>query len=584
MSVRFESGRGPVPILWMVALLASVLAHAALFRLNPKLLSGPESRLTPTQSRQRPSLEVVPPEPQLLREELPRLLDRVEPDQSTPDPTLPDVPQELSFQAPGAEDLLPDVKTVSAPAPLAELEPADTGGSSEWSPREEVLAITETRVRETLDVLPRTFREVEATRPGAPDLTLPSERPDLLEIRQTGDDPLQAPSMFPGTASAGIRGGGGAGRALLPPPPTTEILTPPPLPAEEVERLPDEKDFIPTEDLLKLSFRVYDPPKEPEARYFKIQLMRNGIESLPMMPRDVVYLIDCSASMTEAKLQLALEGVRASLDLVQEPDRVQVIAFRNEVEVFAPEPRPATVFVKAQVRTFLSTLRARGQTDVFASLEALSKMPSNPKRPILALVITDGVPTQGVTRTGDILEKFSRANDGRISVFGLGGGERVNRQLLDFLSFRNRGFSLISSSARGLRDVIPQAGATLGRPVLTDLEVRFTGETPPEVYPTSLSHLFVDRPWILIGRTDRSVDRMAFQVVGSSLESEHDILFEIDFSDARSGGPQLREEWAWQAGLERWAAALLEGTPAAFRRAAAFFRNYGMEIPEAYQN
>lgn len=576
-----ESSRGPAPIFWGIALAASMLAHVGLFRLNPSLQTGAGGSEPASASRFRPELKALPPRPETLREALPRLLERVEVKADLPDPTLPDLPADLRLDpAEGLTDL-PEVEASAPPAPLAEsaLDPAP---ASEWSPREEVLAITAPKIEETLEVLPRAFREVETTRPGAPDVTLPSDRPELPFAEPEREQDAFSQMSFPGPGGGGApwMEGGSGGMAT---PPMTP-LTPPPLPEMEEEPVPGETPLIATEDLLRLSVRVYDPPEEPDARYFKLQLMRNGIESLPVMPRDLVYLIDCSASMTAQKLQWALEGVRRSLESAAEPDRIQVIAFRDRVELFSSEPRVATVVGKAQVRTFLSSLQARGQTDVFASLEALTSVPSVPNRPVLAWVITDGVPTQGVTDTGDILNAFSRENEGRISVFGLGGGDRVNRQLLDFLSFRNRGFSFIAGQGQGLQEVIPQLAAQLRRPVLADLEIRFTGSEPPDVYPRSLSHLYVDRPWILIGRTDRSTDRLAFQVVGTSLDGTHDVLFDLNLSEQAKGGTELRQEWAWQAGLEKWAAALLENTPEAFRKANDFFRAYELEVPEAYQN
>ncbi len=342
--------------------------------------------------------------------------------------------------------------------------------------------------------------------------------------------------------------------------------------------------MVPTENLLRLSVRVYDPPEEPDWRYFKLQLRRNGIESLPRLPRDVIYLVDCSASMTERKLQLALKGVRASLEALDEKDRIQVIAFRDRVEAFPSTPMAATVFGKAQVRSFLSGLHARGQTDVFASLNALTELTVESERPVLAMFITDGVATQGVKEPGQILDAFTRKNEGRVSIFGLGGGDRVSRVLLDFIGFRNRGASLVSGTAEGLSAVIPRMATEISRPVLVGLESEFTGAVPPEVYPTSLSHLYVDRPWILIGRTPKNASRFAFQVVGQSAEATHDILFSVDLDETASGGEHLRKEWAWQAGLQKLSEAIASGDPAAFTEAEAFLKRYELEVPSAYRN
>ncbi len=45
-----------------------------------------------------------------------------------------------------------------------------------------------------------------------------------------------------------------------------------------------------------------------------------------------------------------------------------------------------------------------------------------PGRPALLALITDGRPTTGVTASSEIIEGFTQANQGGLSVFGLGGG------------------------------------------------------------------------------------------------------------------------------------------------------------------
>ena len=45
--------------------------------------------------------------------------------------------------------------------------------------------------------------------------------------------------------------------------------------------------------------------------------------------------------------------------------------------------------------------------------------------------------------SSDIIESFTRANAGAISMFALSAGNRVNRFLLDMLSYKNRGDSLV---------------------------------------------------------------------------------------------------------------------------------------------
>lgn len=581
MSVLLETPKSKTALLWGGALLGSFLLHLALFEMNPRLLTKAGDSTLARTERQQAILNVQPPEPEVLRQELPRLFETELPEEPFVESGGADVPNAEDVMTTPTESPIPEVEAVGRPAELVAIEVEETSATT-WSPREEVLSITDPRIQDVLDDLPRSFREVETTRPHAPDIILPTDIPDI-DVRQDSVS-ASVPSMDVSTAEISVSEAYHQGTLQL-----EEVSPEIPgslleLPELENEFTQDEEVLLPTEQLLQLMVQVHDPEDEPDARYFKIQLKRNGIESLPAIAKDVVFIIDCSASMTREKLNIALKGIRASLDTIDEPDRIQVITFRGKTEMFASEPQPATLFGKAQVQTFLSSLRAYGQTDVFESLKALQEMPIEPKRPVLALVITDGIPTQGVMDTGKILDQFSRVNEGRISMFGLGGGRRVNRQLLDFLSFRNRGFSLISPRGEGLARGVERMVSEVNRPVLTNVDVRFSGTSSSDIYPKSLSHLYVDRPWILIGRTSRSTDRLAFQVVGSSLDSTHDIVFDVQLSSSPQGQPSLQQEWAWQAGLEKWAVALEQGSEEALQEAVAFFRRYDLDVPNAYKN
>ncbi|MGA0332351.1 MAG: VWA domain-containing protein [Kiritimatiellia bacterium] len=574
--------RKPSLFLWSSTLLLSVALHLGLFRLNPNLFLGGGAVQLPPSRALRHEMKIQAVSPERMRSELPRLLDTFDlqdPElRATESPVdLPDPAQNLF-----AEPELPPPEWIPEPARPAEEAPPMSASASAWQPRQEVMAVLEQKVSETLEILPRKTRDIQQDRPQAPDISLPGSEPAPEDWEPTvlGFEALgpegDAAAPFRAGISAGLPAFTGAGISNLPPPELPGELTPELEPREEITGLEA------VENLLRLEIRVFDDPEDARFRYFKLQLLPFGMDTFPVLPRDVVYLLDCSASMTDVKLRLAVEGIQQSLGALGETDRVNLIAFRDEVDLFAESGIPATVFGKAKLRTFLTGLQARGQTDVVASLSALQALPRSPQRPMLALLVTDGVPTQGLTDSSEIIEAFTRDNEGEISVFGLGGGGRVNRLLLDFLSYRNRGSSWVAPRAEGLKEVIPQSAREIRRPVLMNLQVQFTGAEAPEVFPQNLSHLYLDRPLILIGRTPRAQSRIAFQIVGTSAKGTHDILFPLDLDQAASGDRSLRQEWAWQALLAELSRSLNDPDPASGARVQELLDTFGLVIPDAY--
>lgn len=570
---------------WWVGALAlgvSILLHLWLVRLNPNLMWGTRPASPP---RTRPLEDVVtlaPPPERSWERELPELLRRLESDaEAVPemvmDPAVPEDPEGGEF-APEALELDTDVAPAAVPEP-----PPETDGDpdTEWRPRQEVMAIARTRVEEPLPFLPRRFRHLEATRPDAPDVRLPGVEPSLGGRRSESFAPPDPGAEIAG--SSGISGvpdldgtvAGGGGEAT--PPEWEPGLDPP-----ELDPADEEPEYEAVEALLRLQTRVWVDTERSGDRYFKIQLQRQGIEALPVMPRQVVFLVDCSASMTEEKLQLALRGVGRALDALGEEAVFSIAAFRDGVRLMHPEPLPATVVNRARAKAFLSELRAYGQTDVFRSLHTLTEMETRRDRPALAMVITDGVSTRGVKDTREILDRFTRQNQGRISVFSLGGGRRVNRLLLDFLSYRNRGRSSVTEAPEALPRSIVRMTRETGRPVLANLSARFTRGDRVRVYPKQLGHLYLDMPLVMVGRAPADQERIGFQIVGHSVNGAHDMVFEVDLTAAPQGTAALRREWGRQVLLEELSDSREVGEEERRRRVRGLIDGYGLDVPAAY--
>lgn len=119
----------------------------------------------------------------------------------------------------------------------------------------------------------------------------------------------------------------------------------------------------------------------------------------------------------------------------------------------------------------------------------------------------------------------------------------MNRFLLDLISFKNRGDSLVVRDRTDIPEALERWSDQLSRPVLTHLTYHFVGADDAEVYPKSLSYLFLDRPLVVYGRTKS--DAVAFQIVGRSGEKRHDMVFAVDLKEAAGATRELQQKWAW---------------------------------------
>ncbi len=441
-----------------------------------------------------------------------------------------------------------------APVGLPDLPPA----RAEWQPRQQRLEISETLVPETAAVRPRRVVPAVERVAAAPDIVEPTPLPSAEPVAVgrpsaagtgRGAEPGPMPAASPTDAPP---------VAPPPPPPRTPAQTaiepgmaPTAAPAGEVARAsresgPDVTGMSPIEHLLRLEVTAWTPPDEPAWRYVNIEICRAAEEVLPVLPRDLFLVQDCSASMTAAKVAACRQGLHGALRTVADVDRFDLMSFRETVTRCFGEWMPANATVRARAGWFIEQMESRGMTDVYGALDTLRSLPSEPGRPVIAVIVTDGRPTVGLQDNFEIIQRFTDDNDGRVSVFAVGAGGGVNRFLLDFLSYKNRGASRIVEDLSVLPDALVRWVASLARPVLTDLSYRLSGLGEEEVFPRRLTHLYLDRSLVLHGRVPASAPPAGIRILGRSGTKSYDMVFSLDFDSAAPGDHRLRDEWVRQ--------------------------------------
>ena len=295
----------------------------------------------------------------------------------------------------------------------------------------------------------------------------------------------------------------------------------------------------------KISQAIYRAADE-NALYFELAISRAGVEALPVLPKDVLLVQDCSESITRTKLDFFKDGLIGYLRTLTTVDRVNVMRYSETPELCFPDWRPVTADSLEEAADFVDDMRARGQTDLFAPLRQVLKLPRAAGRPMVAVLLTDGRPTMGTVDSSDIIARFSKLNAGEVSVFTVGAGDRVNTFLLDLLGHNNRGGSWLMPLREQIPDAVKRAARELSRPVLANLEYRFSGDSAAEVYPGTLTHLFLDRPLRLVGRCPLDQKTAVLQIIGESGPQRRDMVFALDLSEAEDGGEGLRREWVAQ--------------------------------------
>ncbi len=217
-----------------------------------------------------------------------------------------------------------------------------------------------------------------------------------------------------------------------------------------------------------------------------------------IVAKDVVIVLDTSGSMRGAKMQQAKDALYYILDHLHDEDRFNIVAFSSGTRRYAATLRPADE--RDEARSFVRELEAAGGTNINrALLEALNLLPGG-ERPQIILFLTDGLATEGVVATQEILDNVREAAPRAVRLFAFGVGDEVNTILLDTIAQEHRGASAYVRPSQSIAEVVSAFYAKVGTPLLADVSLDFGGALVEDIYPYPLPDLFAGSQLIVAGR------------------------------------------------------------------------------------
>ena len=320
--------------------------------------------------------------------------------------------------------------------------------------------------------------------------------------------------------------------------------------------------------------------------YFEVDIRRKGADVLPAIPRDVVFAQDASRSIAPQRLAACREALKRAFrsGLLREGDRFEVTAFNTtNVWAFGRSWRAATPAAVDEAARFVDSIRPDGNTDLYSAARSVLSLPRSPDRAVIAILVSDGVATQGdIRRDSEIIGEFSRVNDGNVSVFGVGVSPRSDEYLLSMLSLCNRGGPAVLPRDRfSIPDALVGAFAEIGTPVLSDIRFSFDTASGAVVGPKTTENLYLERPLRLFGRAEAGTREVVFQARGVNAGRAYDMVFDLSLGDPEPGrgDPSIAKKWARTRIYDLVAEHIRTGDAAALAEMAEIGREHGVPIP-----
>lgn len=249
-------------------------------------------------------------------------------------------------------------------------------------------------------------------------------------------------------------------------------------------------------------------------------------------PKEIVFVLDTSGSMSGFPIEKAKEAMRLSLEGLNPQDTFNLITFAGDTHILFDKPVRATGENLALAKTFLESRQGGGGTEMMKAIRAALEPTDSQKHLRVVCFMTDGY----VGNEAEIIAEIQKHPKARVFSFGIGNS--VNRFLLDKMAQEGLGeveyVGLKEDGSKAARKFFERVRT----PLLTDISIDWNGLPVEDVYPQRIGDLFSAKPVILNGRYTkgaRGTIRLKGYVGGKLLvrdipvnlpdsEAEHDVL------------------------------------------------------------
>lgn len=329
---------------------------------------------------------------------------------------------------------------------------------------------------------------------------------------------------------------------------------------------------------LDIDVYTYQDPKT-SAKYFMINIFpKPGQKPFKVIPKEILFTIDASLSISRDRLDEVKRGMQYCLAHLNKGDVFNVLAFKDKTISFSPVSVPATPETLRAADRFVSGLTASEQTDVYSAFRKIVDLP--PARiPSDVMLISDGRPTHGLVDSREVINSTTQINRKLRPVFAFSGGARVNRYLLDFIAYQNRGWSEYIRNYYDIHHGLAKFYDKIKDPIFLNLRYRLNGLEEREVFPKSLPDFYANAEFTLYG-SYKDEDNFSMQFLGDVDGKTKELIFTRSLSQAKPGTQEIMKGYAFNKIYYLISRMTTEGrNPAILKEIHELSRRYGITTP-----
>ncbi|XP_058434635.1 inter-alpha-trypsin inhibitor heavy chain H5 isoform X2 [Marmota monax] len=248
-------------------------------------------------------------------------------------------------------------------------------------------------------------------------------------------------------------------------------------------------------------------------------------KDLPPLPKNVVFVLDTSASMVGTKLRQTKDALFTILHDLRPQDRFSIIGFSNRIKVWKDHLLSVTPLNIRDGKIHIHHMSPSGGTDINGALQTAIGLLNNyvthndieDRSVSLIIFLTDGKPTVGETHTLKILNNTKEAARGRICIFTIGIGNDVDFKLLEKLSLENCGLTRRVHEEEDAGSQLIGFYDEIRTPLLSDIRIDYPPGIVEHATKTLFPNYFNGSEIIIAGKlADRKVEQLPVEVTASN--------------------------------------------------------------------
>ncbi|XP_068576731.1 inter-alpha-trypsin inhibitor heavy chain H3a isoform X4 [Cebidichthys violaceus] len=253
---------------------------------------------------------------------------------------------------------------------------------------------------------------------------------------------------------------------------------------------------------------------------------------LPRVPKNVVFVIDRSGSMSGTKIAQTRDALVAILKDLHEEDHFALILFDNKIATWRNSLTKATKENVEKAIAYIRKLRDNGSTNINdAVLRAVSILERErrdknlPERSAdMIILLTDGMPNSGESNLERIQENVGSAIGGKMTLFSLGFGNDVDYSFLDVMSRQNKGVARRIFEGSDAAVQLQGFYEEVSSPLLLEVDLRYADQAVGFLTKNHYSQLFNGSEIVVAGRlTDSDMDNFLVEVFAQGPEEDFQV-------------------------------------------------------------